>query len=204
MPSVGSPLMRTMMSPALNPACAAGVSSIGEITTQAVVVAVDLDADAGELALAVGDHLLIFALVEIVGMRIEAGQHPLQAVDHQLLVLDRHDIVGFDAVHHPLHQGEVGGGRGSLAVGRRLGGTGRQGQKAGRQHGRQNGGSGEAHQDTRRFAYRYHGTETVRITSFGAANQRARAAVTRPRHIPGSATRRECRTGHGAAGSWPR
>ena len=72
------------------------------------LVARQLGADAGELAMAVGEHLAVFVLVHIVGMRIEPGEHALEAVLHQMIVIDRLDIARMDAIHHAAVKRQIG------------------------------------------------------------------------------------------------
>src|SRR5690242_850753 len=41
-------------------------------------------------------------------MRVEAGEHALEAVLHHAVVIDRLDIAGMDAIHHPAVEREIG------------------------------------------------------------------------------------------------
>src|SRR6185436_1218821 len=56
----------------------------------------DLDAEAAELALRADLQLLEGFLVEVGGMRVEAGEHAVDGLGDELLVLHRLDVVGLD------------------------------------------------------------------------------------------------------------
>ena len=60
----------------------------------------DLDAEAAELALRADLQFLECLLVEIGRVRIEAGQHAVDRLGDELLVLDRLDIVALDRAEH--------------------------------------------------------------------------------------------------------
>ena len=60
------------------------------------VLHADLDAEAAELALRADLQLLERFLVEVGRMRVEAGQHAVDRLGDELLVLDRLDVVRLD------------------------------------------------------------------------------------------------------------
>ena len=121
MPCTGSPSIATMRSPGLSPACAAGVSSIGETTLTSAVLHRDLDAEAAELALHLHLHVAEVLGVHVARMRIERGQHAVDRRLDELLVGDLLDIIGAHPLEHLAEQIElavgVGIGRGGVACG---------------------------------------------------------------------------------------
>src|SRR5487761_1653102 len=84
MPSVSLPSILRMTSPGLSPAFVAG----------------NFGADAGELALAFVDQVLVLAFVQEVGMRIERRQHALERVRDQLVLGHRLDVARAHAIEH--------------------------------------------------------------------------------------------------------
>jgi hypothetical protein len=76
-PRTCSPSSWVMMSPARTPAFAAGVSSMGEITFDELVLHRDLDAEPKELAAGLDLHVLVVFGVQEAGMRVEGRKHPV-------------------------------------------------------------------------------------------------------------------------------
>ena len=64
------------------------------------LVLIDLDPEAAEFALGLDLHVLERFGVHVGAVRIETGQHAVDRVLDQVLVIDRIDVFGADALHH--------------------------------------------------------------------------------------------------------
>ncbi len=100
MPFTGVSSSLMIRSPGLMPAlCAGRVLDRRDHLDEAVFHA-DLDAQAAELALGADLQLAERLGVEIGRVRVEAGEHAVDRLGDELLVLDRLDVVGLDRAEH--------------------------------------------------------------------------------------------------------
>ena len=84
----------------LRPARKAGVPSIGRHDLDQAVFLRDLDADPDETTGRAFAEFLERLLVEVLGMRVQAGHHAGNGVGDQLLLVDRLDVVALDHAEH--------------------------------------------------------------------------------------------------------
>jgi hypothetical protein len=87
----------TMMSLAMTPALAAGVSSIGATTVRATFHSY-LDAEATELAASLRLYLAEAIWIHIARMWIEPGEHAVDRRFDELVVVRFLDVIGYASV----------------------------------------------------------------------------------------------------------
>ena len=129
---VNSPSILRMMSWALIPARAAGVSSIGDTTVSMPLRLRDLDAESAEAALRLDLQLLVQLRGEIRAVRVERGEHAVDGALDQPLGVDLLDVVLLD------DRQDVGERLEVLVVGVRSGTDPLRAAAAGKQDGQQN------------------------------------------------------------------
>ena len=82
----------------------------------------DLDAQAAELALGLHLHVAERLGVHVAAMRVQAGEHAVDGILHQVLVADRIDVFGAHPLEHVAEQGEQAVGVAAGLVLRQSGG----------------------------------------------------------------------------------
>jgi len=94
-------------SPGSMPAFAAGVPSIGEITSGTFPSRVNSTPMPPELATSYRRHLLILFLIHVIGMWIEPREHAPQSILGQVIARYRRDIIPLDLFHDLLNEAEI-------------------------------------------------------------------------------------------------
>ena len=96
-----------MMSLAMTPALAAGVSSIGATTFTKPSSMVTSHAETAEFAARLHLHVAVALRIHVARMRVEPREHAVDGRFDQLGIIGLLDVIGADALEHVTEQIEL-------------------------------------------------------------------------------------------------